>query len=414
MFNKEKLVEVLGKIEGHKTRLKELHWSSPSRSMHVIIDDFSSELAEFEDALAENSIALLDFVYPGDLSPELPEETDFESDLEAIREDLEMWKNEINEKIDEVNNYLMGLIRDLDDRVTSLEGRVSDLEERMTTAEEDIDALEGRMDTAEDDIDALEGRMDTAEDDIDDLEQNKQDKLTAGFGIEIDSNNEISVDTNDVQEKLIAGKEIDITNNVISNAQGCYNMGQLTTFFNGDSFMTNLVQHSGILYHHEQGSLATYRGIFVNSNLGALPSNSNVVTHLQNFESDFEIIIRKVIWISDKNVFDPTQSSGIIYYRKSQKKRIKCTNGVIEKETNFTTYSGVKTGAYLLHLHEADNVYVPLGKDGNGLYVHCAVIFDIIQSSKQFSEWESEIAAIKNLTNGANILIGDTVAYGAM
>ena len=80
MFNKEKLVEVLGKIEGHKTRLKELHWSSPSRSMHVIIDDFSSELAEFEDALAENSIALLDFVYTGDLSPKLPEETDFESD----------------------------------------------------------------------------------------------------------------------------------------------------------------------------------------------------------------------------------------------------------------------------------------------------------------------------------------------
>lgn len=38
-----------------------------------------------------------------------------------------------------------------------------------------------------------------------------QAKLSAGFGIEIDSNNEISVDTNDVQEKLIAGQNITLT-----------------------------------------------------------------------------------------------------------------------------------------------------------------------------------------------------------
>lgn len=38
-----------------------------------------------------------------------------------------------------------------------------------------------------------------------------QEKLTDGFGIEIDSNNEISVDTNDVQEKLIAGQNITLT-----------------------------------------------------------------------------------------------------------------------------------------------------------------------------------------------------------
>lgn len=98
MFNKEKLVEVINKIEGHKTRLKELHWSSPSHSFHIIIDEFSGELAEFEDALAENSIALLDFVYPGDLNPELPKEKDFESDLEAIRALLSSLKSECEDK----------------------------------------------------------------------------------------------------------------------------------------------------------------------------------------------------------------------------------------------------------------------------------------------------------------------------
>lgn len=172
-----------------------------------------------DDTIACNESIIIIYKNLGELYAEVAQKfVDLLTDLKAIRDDLEMWKNEINEKIDDVNNYLMGHIRDLDDRVTSLEGRVSDLEDRMTTAENDIDSLEGRMDTAEGDIDALEGRMDTAEDDIDglqddvsDLQQNKQDKLTAGFGIEIDANNEISVDTNDVQEKLIAGQNITFT-----------------------------------------------------------------------------------------------------------------------------------------------------------------------------------------------------------
>jgi len=88
MFNKEKLVEVLNRIEGYKTRLKELHWSSPSHSFHIIIDEYSGEIAEFEDALAENSIALLDFVYPGDLNPVLPSDDDFESLLCSVRATL--------------------------------------------------------------------------------------------------------------------------------------------------------------------------------------------------------------------------------------------------------------------------------------------------------------------------------------
>lgn len=233
-----------------------------------------------DNAIADNESIILIYKNLGELYAEVAQKfVDLLTDLKAIRDDLEMWKNEINEKIDDVNNYLMGHIRDLDDRVTSLEGRVSDLEDRMTTAENDIDALEGRMetaegdidalegrmDTAEDDIDSLEGRMDTAEDDIDDLETNKQDKLTAGngitidsnneisvdtsvvqpkltegFGVDIDSNNEISVDTNDVQEKLIAGQNITLTpdttdpTKTVIDAQGgeSYTAGEAITIEN--------------------------------------------------------------------------------------------------------------------------------------------------------------------------------------
>ena len=84
-MDKEYLISVIGRLEGYKTRLKELHWSSPSHSIHIITDEFSEELGKFEDDLAENAIALLGFVYPGDLKPVLPEETEFEAFLVSLR-----------------------------------------------------------------------------------------------------------------------------------------------------------------------------------------------------------------------------------------------------------------------------------------------------------------------------------------
>lgn len=240
-----------------------------------------------DNAIADNESIILIYKNLGELYSEVADNySKLLADLEALKENLESWKDEINEKIDDLNNYIMSLIRDIEQILDSLEQRMSDaedaidsledrmdtaeadidaLEGRMDTAEDDIDALEGRMDTAEDDIDSLEGRMDTAEDDIDDLETNKQDKLTAGngitidsnneisvdtsvvqpkltegFGVDIDSNNEISVDTNDVQEKLIAGQNITLTpdttdpTKTVIDAQGgeSYTAGEAITIEN--------------------------------------------------------------------------------------------------------------------------------------------------------------------------------------
>ena len=98
-MDKKFIMPTINKIEGHKTRLKELHWSSPSHSIHVIVDDFSDELAKFEDDFVENSSALLGFIYPGELNPELPEETEFEADLESIRGILSGIKSECSEEM---------------------------------------------------------------------------------------------------------------------------------------------------------------------------------------------------------------------------------------------------------------------------------------------------------------------------
>lgn len=73
-------------------------------------------------------------------------------ELGDLKVQVEQYHDELNEKIDEVNNYLMALIRDLESRVQSLENRMDAVEARL-------DALEARMDEAEAKIAALESAV---------------------------------------------------------------------------------------------------------------------------------------------------------------------------------------------------------------------------------------------------------------
>lgn len=45
--------EYLCKLEGHKVRLKNLHWAADCMSVHTMIDDIVDSLNEFEDEIAE-------------------------------------------------------------------------------------------------------------------------------------------------------------------------------------------------------------------------------------------------------------------------------------------------------------------------------------------------------------------------
>lgn len=109
-MNKEFFIDLANKLEGYKTRLKELHWASPSHSLHVITDDFSEELGNFEDALIENAIAITDFIFPGELNPILPEAKDFITYLEDLRGVLVSIKREAGDSI-----MYSGIINRVDD-----------------------------------------------------------------------------------------------------------------------------------------------------------------------------------------------------------------------------------------------------------------------------------------------------------
>lgn len=114
-MNNKFMVNVENKIQGFSTRIKELHFSAKTISIHKIVDEFDSEFKKFEDDLMENSQALWGFIEVGELSPILPDSMDFESLLEDIRGLLVNIKKEAND-----NMMWTGIINLVDDFFTTV------------------------------------------------------------------------------------------------------------------------------------------------------------------------------------------------------------------------------------------------------------------------------------------------------
>lgn len=95
----EYLLTIEGRLHGYHTRLKELHYSAPSYSLHKIIDEFDSELQEFDDTIMEDAQSVFGFIEPGMINPVLPEETEIEAVLRSIRAMLAEMKDTLQEKL---------------------------------------------------------------------------------------------------------------------------------------------------------------------------------------------------------------------------------------------------------------------------------------------------------------------------
>ena len=52
-------IEFLCKLEGWKTRCKNLHWAAPKKNIHVYLDEFLKVLDNYQDALAEDIMGTL-------------------------------------------------------------------------------------------------------------------------------------------------------------------------------------------------------------------------------------------------------------------------------------------------------------------------------------------------------------------
>ena len=113
------MLKVENRLQGIRTRLKELHYSASNMDIHKLTDEFLEEFDEFDDSLMENSQALWGTIKVGELNPELPKSENFSellTDLRGIliaikkesKDDL-MWSGIINivdDFLSTINRYI--------------------------------------------------------------------------------------------------------------------------------------------------------------------------------------------------------------------------------------------------------------------------------------------------------------------
>lgn len=60
----EFFISFLNRLEGWKTKCKNLHWAAPKKNIHVYLDEFLDILSEYQDGLAEEFQGLLGHMQP--------------------------------------------------------------------------------------------------------------------------------------------------------------------------------------------------------------------------------------------------------------------------------------------------------------------------------------------------------------
>ena len=60
----EFFINFLNRLEGWKTKCKNLHWAAPKKNIHVYLDEFLEILSDYQDSLAEEYQGLLGHMQP--------------------------------------------------------------------------------------------------------------------------------------------------------------------------------------------------------------------------------------------------------------------------------------------------------------------------------------------------------------
>ena len=60
----EFFISFLNRLEGWKTKCKNLHWAAPKKNIHVYLDEFLGILSDYQDGLAEGYMGILGKMQP--------------------------------------------------------------------------------------------------------------------------------------------------------------------------------------------------------------------------------------------------------------------------------------------------------------------------------------------------------------
>ncbi len=297
--------------------------------------------------------------------------------IDSLDDKTEQYHDELNERIDEVNNYIVQILRELEARLEAVEqdlatmsrvkfldlveesgvyslldgetpvmfdslnemqefphyvivrGEISGVQKYFIPKISDNDETTGEIYFYADNLANNELSETVVKIDASDLVTVTTETLevpvyTAGFGIDIDSNNEISVDTDVIQEKLVAGSGISIdpdTNEIENTAQGAtYSAG---TGISIDS--NNVISNTGLdvlkLRMHSGQRMSkniSFKPLFESPTLVTDPNNQNKVYFYNNRTDILGDIARKFVY------FDSTYNT---YAANEETLRYNVTDG---------------------------------------------------------------------------------------
>ena len=57
-------INFINKLEGFKTKCKNLHWSAPKKNIHVYLDEFLNVISDYQDSIAEDYQGILGHMNP--------------------------------------------------------------------------------------------------------------------------------------------------------------------------------------------------------------------------------------------------------------------------------------------------------------------------------------------------------------
>lgn len=60
----ELFINFINRLEGWKTKCKNLHWAAPKKNIHVYLDEFLDILSDYQDSLAEGYMGILGRMQP--------------------------------------------------------------------------------------------------------------------------------------------------------------------------------------------------------------------------------------------------------------------------------------------------------------------------------------------------------------
>lgn len=109
-------INFLNKLEGYKTRLKNLHWAAPAMNIHVKLDEMLDIVSDYQDEIAEEAMGIYNQMAPNVLNAIPCECTDPVVLLETLRKETTSFymslgsyvglKSETETFIHNINKYI--------------------------------------------------------------------------------------------------------------------------------------------------------------------------------------------------------------------------------------------------------------------------------------------------------------------